>query len=316
MNILLLPLKITWNPTSGLDLGFITIHFYSLMFVVAFSIGFYLMKRMFIKEQIPLAKLDSLFIYAVVSILVGARLGHVLFYQTELLWEDPLSVFLPFRFVPDFEFTGFRGLASHGAAIAVIIGMWIYNKKVLHKSVLWILDRVVITTASGAIFVRIGNFLNSEMVGKITDGALGIQFIQDEISERRAVSLTNIKAPAKAYQALTNDPQFAEIISAIPYRYPGQLMESFGYVFVFIILFVLYWKTNASKKPGLLFGLFLLLLMTVRLIVENFKREQVEGREDWIFNLNTGQVLSIPFILIGLYFVFTALTKKTTDATS
>ncbi|WP_299150706.1 prolipoprotein diacylglyceryl transferase [uncultured Dokdonia sp.] len=309
-------LKFTWNPVSGLDLGFITIHFYSLMFVVAFSLGFYLMKKMFIREEVAIEKLDSLFIYAVVSILLGARLGHVFFYQTELLWEDPLSVILPFRFVPEFEFTGFRGLASHGAAIATIFGLYLYNKKILHKSVLWILDRVVITCASGAIFVRIGNFLNSEMVGKITDGPLGIQFVQDEISERRAVSLTNIQNPKKAYQALTEDPQFAEIISSIPYRYPGQLMEAFGYVFVFIILYLLYWKTEARKKPGFLFGLFLLLLMTVRLVVENFKREQVEGREDWIFNLNTGQVLSIPFILIGLYFVITAFTKKPINETN
>lgn len=309
-------LKFTWNPVSGLDLGFITIHFYSLMFVVAFSLGFYLMKKMFIREEVAIEKLDSLFIYAVVSILLGARLGHVFFYQTELLWEDPLSVILPFRFVPEFEFTGFRGLASHGAAIATIFGLYLYNKKILHKSVLWILDRVVVTCASGAIFVRIGNFLNSEMVGKITDGPLGIQFVQDEISERRAVSLTNIQNPKKAYQALTEDPQFAEIISSIPYRYPGQLMEAFGYVFVFIILYLLYWKTEARKKPGFLFGLFLLLLMTVRLVVENFKREQVEGREDWIFNLNTGQVLSIPFILIGLYFVITAFTKKPINETN
>lgn len=309
-------LKFTWNPVSGLDLGFITIHFYSLMFVVAFSLGFYLMKKMFIREEVAIEKLDNLFIYAVVSILLGARLGHVFFYQTELLWEDPLSVILPFRFVPEFEFTGFRGLASHGAAIATIFGLYLYNIKILHKSVLWILDRVVITCASGAIFVRIGNFLNSEMVGKITDGPLGIQFVQDEISERRAVSLTNIQNPKKAYQALTEDPQFAEIISSIPYRYPGQLMEAFGYVFVFIILYLLYWKTEARKKPGFLFGLFLLLLMTVRLVVENFKREQVEGREDWIFNLNTGQVLSIPFILIGLYFVITAFTKKPINETN
>ncbi|WP_405211804.1 prolipoprotein diacylglyceryl transferase [Dokdonia sp. Asnod2-E02] len=309
-------LKFTWNPVSGLDLGFITIHFYSLMFVVAFSLGFYLMKKMFQREEVAIEKLDSLFIYAVVSILLGARLGHVFFYQTELLWEDPLSVILPFRFVPEFEFTGFRGLASHGAAIATIFGLYLYNKKILHKSVLWILDRVVITCASGAIFVRIGNFLNSEMVGKITDSPLGIQFVQDEISERRAVSLTNIQNPKKAYQALTEDPQFAEIISSIPYRYPGQLMEAFGYVFVFIILYLLYWKTEARKKPGFLFGLFLLLLMTVRLVVENFKREQVEGREDWIFNLNTGQVLSIPFILIGLYFVITAFTKKPINETN
>lgn len=308
----MLPLKFTWNPVSGLDLGFITIHFYSLMFVVAFGLGYYLMKKMFARDGVPQEKLDSLFMYAVISILLGARLGHVLFYQTELLWQDPLSVFLPFSFVPEFEFTGFRGLASHGAAIVTIGGMYLYNKKILKKSVLWILDRVVVTCASGAVFVRIGNFLNSEMVGKIIpnpdSNPLAIQFIQDEITERQAVSLTKIKNPKKAYQALTEDSQFAEIIADIPYRYPGQLMESVGYVLVFAILMYLYWKTDARKKPGLLFGLFLLLLMGVRIIVENFKEVQVDDRSDWI--LNTGQLLSIPFIVAGLYFVFTSFKRK------
>ncbi len=310
MHSVLLPLKFTWNPVSGIDLGFITIHFYSLMFVVAFSLGFLIMKHIYKREGVPQEKLDSLFIYAVVSILLGARLGHVLFYQIELLWQDPLAVFLPIRTVPDFEFTGFRGLASHGAAIAVPIALYLYNKKVLQKTWLWILDRVVITCASGAVFVRIGNFLNSEMVGHKTDNPIGIQFVQDEISERQAVNLTGLKDPSKAYQAITSDPQFADILSAIPYRYPGQLMEAFGYVFVFLILFTLYWKTDARKKPGFLFGLFLLLLMTVRFIVENFKEAQVATRGTW--DLNTGQLLSIPFILVGLYFVFTA--KKKEDA--
>ena len=306
----MLPLKFTWNPVSGLDLGFITIHFYSLMFVVAFTIGYYLMKKMFERDGITLEKLDSLFMYAVVSILLGARLGHVIFYQPELFKEDFLSIFLPFRFVPEFEFTGFRGLASHGAAIATIIGMYIYNKKILNKSVLWLLDRVVITCASGAIFVRIGNFLNSEMIGKVTDSALGIKFVQDEISGRQASALTKIQNPKEAYQALTSDSQFADIISSIPYRYPGQLMEAAGYAIVFGILLFLYWKTNAAKKTGLLFGLFLLLLMGVRIIVENFKEVQVNDRSDWI--LNTGQLLSIPFIIAGLYFVLNALNKNNT----
>lgn len=306
----MIPLKFTWNPLSGIDLGFITIHFYSLMFVVAFSLGYYLTKKVYKNEDIPIEKLDSLFIYAVVSILVGARLGHVLFYQTELLWEDPLSVFLPFKFVPEFEFTGFRGLASHGAVIVGMYGMYRYSKKVLKKSVLWTLDRVAIPVSLGAMFVRIGNFFNSEMVGKITDSPLGIQFVQDEISERRAVNITKISNPKKALQALTDDPQFADHIADIPYRYPGQLMEAAGYAIVFLIILYMYWKTKASQKLGLLFGTFLLLLMGVRLIVENFKREQVEGREDWVFSLNTGQLLSIPFILIGIYLVYTALNRK------
>ncbi|WP_299678587.1 prolipoprotein diacylglyceryl transferase [uncultured Dokdonia sp.] len=310
----MIALKFTWNPLTGIDLGFLTIHFYSLMFVVAFSLGYYLTKKVYNNEGIAQEKLDSLFIYAVVSILIGARLGHVLFYQDELLSEDPLSVFLPFRFNPEFEFTGFRGLASHGAFIVGMYGMYRYNKKVLKKSMLWVLDRVSIPVALGAVFVRLGNFFNSEMVGKITDSSLGIKFIQDEFTERRATAFTKIDNGKKALRALTEDPQYADVIAEIPYRYPGQLMEAAGYVIVFFIILYMYWKTKASEKLGLLFGTFVLLLMGVRLIVENFKREQVEGREDWILGLNTGQILSIPFILIGIYLVFTALNRKDKEA--
>lgn len=294
---------------SGIDLGFLTIHFYSLMFVVAFALGYYIMKPIFKREGVEQEKLDSLFIYAVVSILLGARLGHVIFYEPSLFRTDFFSVFLPFRFVPEFEFTGFRGLASHGAAIVTIIGMYIYNKKILQKSWLWILDRVVITAASGAVFVRLGNFLNSEMVGHETNSAIGIRFIQNtkDLRESTIIQATGIRDMPEAYQAL-KDPKYMELISQVPYRYPGQLMEAFGYVFVFLILFTLYWKTEVRKKPGFLFGAFLLLLMTVRIIVEQFKVAQVNARSDW--DLNTGQLLSIPFIFIGLYFVITSLRKK------
>lgn len=306
----MLPLKITWNPLTGLDLGFLTIHFYSLMFVVAFSLGYYLMKKVYTNEKIPIEKLDSLFIYAVVSILLGARLGHVLFYQPELFSDDPLSILLPFTFKPEFQFTGFRGLASHGAVIVGMYGMYRYNKKILKKSMLWVLDRVAIPVSLGAMFVRGGNFFNSEMVGKITDSSIGVQFVQDKFSERDAMSITKIKNPRKAFQALTEDSQYASFIAEVPYRYPGQLMEAVGYAIVFLIILFLYWKTKASEKLGLLFGVFLLLLMGVRLIVENFKEVQVDERADWA--LNTGQLLSIPFILIGVYLVYTALTRKTT----
>ena len=154
-------LSFTWNPSEGIDLGFFLIRYYSLMFVVAFSLGWFITKRIFVNENLSLEKLDSLFIYMVIAILLGARLGHVLFYQSDLILKDPISVLLPFRTVPEFEYTGFQGLASHGAAIGVIIAMFIYSKKVLQKPVLWILDRVVVAVACGAIFVRIGNFINS-----------------------------------------------------------------------------------------------------------------------------------------------------------
>ena len=273
-------LQIVWEPASeGLKLfGDFKIHYYSMMWMAAFILGWYLMKKIYIQEQQSEEKLDSLFIYSVLGILIGARLGHVIFYQPELFKQDFFSVFLPCRFNPEFEFTGFRGLASHGAAIGMIISMYLYNKKVLHKSVLWILDRVVIPVALGAIFVRVGNFFNSEMIGKPADESLPWAII---------------------FKNYDNIP-----------RHPGQLYEAFGYIFVFLTLWFLYWKGEKSKQTGFLFGLFLVLLMTVRLFVERFKIEQVVGRDDWILGLNTGQVLSIPFILIGLYFMFLYKTKK------
>tara|TARA_Y100000815_G_scaffold56779_1_gene46045 strand:+ start:1292 stop:2236 length:945 start_codon:yes stop_codon:yes gene_type:complete len=306
----MLALKMTWNPSTGLDLGFFTLHYYSLMFVVAFMLGWYLMKKVYERENVSIEKLDPLFIYSVLAILIGARLGHVFFYQTELLWQDPLSVVLPFRFVPEIEYTGFQGLASHGAAIGMIIAMYLYNKKILKKSILWLLDRVILPVSLGAIFVRIGNFFNSEMVGKVTDSNLGIKFVQDEYSEYQAQRITSIPNGRKALQALTDDPQFSQYIAEIPYRFPGQLMESFGYVFVFLILMLVYWKTDLRKKEGFIFGLFLTLLWTVRFIVEFFKRAQVEGREDWVLGLNTGQILSVPFIIIGIFLMIRGMQQK------
>ncbi|GAA0873460.1 prolipoprotein diacylglyceryl transferase [Gangjinia marincola] len=303
--------KFTWNPMEGIDLGFYTIHFYSLMFVVAFTLGWFLMKQFYKRENVDLDKLDPLFMYTVIATMLGARLGHVLFYQTELLWEDPFAVLLPIRTVPEFEFTGFQGLASHGAAIAIPIAMIYYSKNVLKKPPLWILDRIVITVALAGVFIRLGNFFNSEMVGKVTDSPIGVQFVQDAIYKGEAMRLTGEKTAIKAYQALTDNPEFSDRIAEIPYRYPGQLMEATGYIFVFLILMWIYYKTEKRKHLGFLFGAFLSILFTVRFIVEYFKREQVEGREDWILGLNTGQLLSIPAILAGLYFMFRP--KKTIE---
>ena len=142
-------LQTVWDPSSdGIALfGDFKIHYYSLMWMAAFVTGWYLMKKIYKNEGQSDEKLDGLFMYSVLGIMIGARLGHVVFYQSELFREDFLSVFLPFRFSGGFEFTGFRGLASHGAAIGMIISMYIYNNKILKKSVLWILDRVVIDSA-------------------------------------------------------------------------------------------------------------------------------------------------------------------------
>ncbi|WP_308990490.1 prolipoprotein diacylglyceryl transferase [Mariniflexile litorale] len=304
-------LKFDWNPITGIDIiGNFKLHFYSLMWVVAFVLGWYIMKRIFTKEKISLEYLDPLFIYTVLATMIGARLGHVLFYQSELISEDFFSIFLPFKFKGGFEFTGFQGLASHGAAIGIIIGMYLYRKKYNYKSLLWILDRVVISVALGAIFIRIGNFINSEIIGKITDSSFGVRFIQDEYYKNQIVQLTGINDIPKAYNAVTNNPQFAELLNAVPYRHPAQLYESFCYIFVFLILWYFYSKTTKRDQTGFLFGLFLILLWTVRFFVEFVKEPQGEEYINW-FGLNTGQWLSIPFIIIGLYFMFIYKPKTT-----
>ena len=306
-------LKFVWNPIQGIDLGFFMIRFYSLMFVVAFSLGYYLMKKIYIREKVSLDKLDSVFMYAVIGTLVGARLGHVLFYDWDYYRNNLLEIFLPVRFSPEFEFIGFQGLASHGAAIAFIIAMYYYAKKVLHKHPLWILDRVTIPAAFGGIFVRLGNFFNSEIIGKPSgDFPLGVKFIRDGISKREVVKETGISNVNEAYAAIVDNPTFAAIIEAIPFRHPAQLYEAFGYIFVSFILFFFYWKTNKRNNRGFLFGVYLILIWVVRFLVEYVKQSQ-GGFEDALGNsLSTGQWLSIPFIIIGIFFVSNSLKNSNT----
>ncbi len=298
-------LNIVWNPSEGIDLGFFVIRYYSLMFVIAFGLGWYIMKRIFERENESLEKLDSLFIWTVLATLLGARLGHVFFYDWEYYRNHLSEILLPFRFDPKFEFTGFQGLASHGAAIAIIIAMYFFSKNIMKRPLLWVLDRVVIPVASGAIFVRIGNFFNSEIVGNETTSAYGIRFVKDHFTSRDAVIRTQISNPKQAFHAIVNDPKFAAVLQEVPAKHPAQLYESICYVFVFAILFFAYWKTNARERLGFLFGLFLVLLWSVRFVVEYVKESQ-GGIEEYLGLFSTGQWLSIPFIFVGLYFIFNA----------
>ncbi|MBW1298630.1 prolipoprotein diacylglyceryl transferase [Aquimarina litoralis] len=305
--------KIVWNPIEGLDLGFFIIRFYSLMFVVAFSLGWYLMKKIYIREKISMEKLDSVFIYAVIGTLLGARLGHVFFYDWGYYKNNLLEIILPFKFNPSFEFIGFRGLASHGAAIAFIIAMYYYSKNVLKKHPLWVMDRVTIPAAFGGIFVRLGNFFNSEIIGDPSvDSPFGVKFIRDGLSKAEVVRETGIKNINEAYSAVVNNPKFSHLLEAIPYRHPAQLYEAFGYIFVSFILWFIYWKTDKRNNRGFLFGMYMMLIFVVRFIVESVKKSQ-GGFEDMLGDsLSTGQWLSIPFVLVGLYFIITAKKIKET----
>ncbi|OYU80143.1 MAG: prolipoprotein diacylglyceryl transferase [Flavobacterium sp. BFFFF1] len=299
-------LSIIWNQSEGIDLGFFTVRYYSLMFVIAFGLGWYIMKKIFERENESIEKLDSIFIWTALATLVGARLGQVFFYDWPYFKEHPEEIFLPFKFNP-FRFTGFSGLASHGAAIVIIICMYFFSKKVMKRPFLWVLDRVVIPVASGAIFVRIGNFFNSEIYGHKTSGDqfYAVKFVREsEFWKGRDVQvITNSANDHEGFNKITADPAFSKLLNEIPYRHPSQLYEAFGYIFVFLILFYAYWRTDARQRPGLLFGLFLIMLFTVRFIVEYVKESQ-GGFEGDNPILSTGQWLSIPFILVGLFFVF------------
>lgn len=308
-------LSITWNPSEGIELGPVMLRYYSLMFVVAFGLGWYIMKHIFQREGESLDKLDKLFVYTLVATLLGARLGHVFFYDWDYFKLHPEEILLPFRFSPEFEFTGFAGLASHGAAIAIILTMIYYSKKIIHRPLLWVLDRVVIPVTSGGIFVRLGNFFNSEILGRETSADLptAVRFIrgEDELGKRAVMAQTGIKDYDQAYKAVETNPQFSSILDTIPFRHPAQLYEAVGYVIVFAIIFYMYWKTNARKSHGLIFGVFLVLLWTVRFVVE-FVKESQGGFEGDNPILLTGQWLSIPFIIAGFILIFTANKRKET----
>jgi len=250
-------LAIVWDPPLGIDLGFFMIRYYSLMFVIAFALGYQIMKQIFKVEKVEIEKLDKLLMFVV------------------YFSKHPEEILLPFKFKPTFKFTGFAGLASHGAAISIVISLWYCAKYVFKKPLLYLLDRVALTIACGGVFVRLGNLLNSEIIGYPTNSKFG--FIFKALGENFA-------------------------------RHPTQLYESLGYLIVFAILYYLFWKTNTKEKLGFIFGVFFTLLWSVRFFVEFFKEAQVDDRASWA--LNTGQWLSIPLILIGVFFIVKANSQK------
>ncbi|MDC6387086.1 prolipoprotein diacylglyceryl transferase [Maribacter sp. PR1] len=311
-------LGIIWNPNETLfNLGPIQIKYYNLLWIIAFAVGWYLMKKIFLNEKKSVEQLDSLFIHTVLGTMLGARLGHVFFYDWAYYKNHLLEILLPIResetgnllfgLIDGYEFTGFTGLASHGATIGIIISTYLYTKKNPDFSMLWIFDRMTIPVAIGAFAVRLGNFFNSEINGKTVDESFvfATKFIRDsdDLHPSKALGITKERSLNAAYDAIENNPQFSQYLAEIPYRHPAQLYEGVCYIFVFILLHYLYWKTDKKNKPGYLFGLFLVLLWTVRFFVEFVKKSQ-GGFEESLGILSTGQWLSIPFIIFGLYFMF------------
>jgi prolipoprotein diacylglyceryl transferase len=279
-----------WDPATGINIGKFKLHFYSLMFVFAFGFGYIIMSKIFKIDLVDQKYLEPFFTWTLVGTILGARLGHVIFYQPELFKEDFWSVFLPIRTKPSLEFTGFSGLASHGATIALIFTTLYYAFKIIKKNPFWVYDRIGIVVALGGSFVRLGNFFNSEIVGKPVD--------------------------ENSFFAMLFPQMSPEYGATVP-RYPTQLFEAFGYVCLFFILWYFYKYTDKKKQQGWLFGLFFIILWAVRFFVEFLKEAQ--GDEFiHIGNLNTGQVLSIPFMLAGFVIMWYSQfnkEKKTTEIT-
>jgi prolipoprotein diacylglyceryl transferase len=265
-------LSIVWDPSLGIDLGFFTVRYYSMMYIFGFIAGYYIMKKIFENENLSTDFMDPLVTYAVAGVLLGARLGHVFFYDWKYYKNHLEEILLPIRNTGNgYEFTGFQGLASHGATIGLFLAtLYFWNKFLRGKqSFLWILDRITLSVPIGAGLIRLGNLFNSEIVGKPTGTDSGFIFVK--LGE--------------------NFP-----------RYPAQLYEAIAYFLMLFLMLFLYWKTNLKKYEGMLFGIFFIVLWSIRFFIEFYK--QVQNKTDQIrldeTGLNTGQWLSIPFVLGGI----------------
>ncbi|MEY4287115.1 MAG: hypothetical protein RL511_1201 [Bacteroidota bacterium] len=281
-------LSIHWAVDSQLIDGWRTPNLYGLLFVTGIIMGYFVIRKMFKAEQVEDKVLDTLVTYMVLATILGARLGHVLFYgpywdkieNGQIIERGYFSH--PAEIIKIWE----GGLASHGAAIAILIALFIFTKKVSKRSYIWILDRIAAPIAIAATFIRLGNLVNHEMVGYVTDvpWAFEFQYFYNE--------------------AIGNyDPT--------P-RHPAQLYEAICYFISFGVLLYLYWKLKKWQQPGFVFGSFLILIFGARIICEFFKLGQTA--RDYTLPLNTGQLLSIPLVIAGIYLVMKATKNKPHEA--
>jgi phosphatidylglycerol:prolipoprotein diacylglycerol transferase len=393
-----------WSPEI-FTWGWLSLRWYGLLFALGFLLSQQILYYMFKKEGKPQGDVDTLTIYMVIATILGARLGHILFYQPEIIWEDPLGILLPFQFTPTFEFTGLRGLASHGAAFGILFALWLYSNYLiffsskkgddlqlepndgnLHvknkikkgfnfikrvkpgQSYIQTLDRIVILVTLTGALIRLGNFFNSEIIGKPTDGAMGVVFtsevsrmftrdkaspvdfvevkknpdVPDGPDGQKAVNVylffkeATTKARADAFMVqegkyyLSIDKDFFDEPNTKPLEYsvieekpgvvvgrihttaiarhPAQLYESISCFIFFFILLAMWARGNVESRPGLIFGVFMVVLWTLRFLYEFIKKEQVDFETTMAINM--GQILSIPLVIVGIIILVLASKGK------
>lgn len=266
------PLAINWNVDPVIfHLGPIEIRYYSILFVSGFIIGYYIFRDFFRREKIGEDLLDPLLYTLLIGTIIGARLGHCLFYQPDYYlgsWEGFKEIFMPWR----------GGLASHGGAIALVLAMIWFGRKYGPKydfDFWWIMDRLVITVCFAGALIRLGNLFNSEIYGDVTSLPWGVVYLQNG--------------------------------ETLP-KHPTQLYEAFSYIILGAVLAFLYYKKPQKLFRGEIFGIFLIALFGIRFLIEFVKEPQVMFEENMLFNM--GQLLSIPFILAGIVILVLSLKRR------
>ncbi|PMC25447.1 prolipoprotein diacylglyceryl transferase [Hoylesella buccalis] len=262
-------LYILWNPDLEIfRIGNFAIRWYSTCWLIGLALAYFIVKWLYKDQKVKDAYFDPLFIYCFLGILIGARLGHCLFYQPEYFlssWTHVVEMFLPIHQMADgsWKFTGYEGLASHGGTIGLMVALYLYYRKTGMN--LWhVLDDIAIATPITACFIRLGNLMNSEIIGTPTNVPWAFIF---------------------------------ERVDMMP-RHPGQLYEAIAYFFFFFVMLHFYKRTSKEVGTGFYFGLCLTLIFTFRFFIEYTKDIQVDFESGMIFNM--GQLLSIPFIILGI----------------
>jgi prolipoprotein diacylglyceryl transferase len=270
-------LSVTWDvdPTLFTILGR-EIRWYGLFWVIGLIVAVYIVQKIFKQEDLPEKWFDSLFVYMMVGIIAGARLGHCLFYEPGYYLAHPVEILKVWE----------GGLASHGGVIGIIIAVWLYSRKVTKQSMLWTFDRVMVPTGFTAAMIRLGNLMNHEIYGGPTDKPWGFRFVDNIYQWMRGA-----------------EPVFTEP------SHPTQIYEAVAYLVVFVLTMYLYWNTDAKHRKGLITGIGILIIFLFRFFVEFIKNVQVDSeialREST--GLILGQWLSIPFIIWGIWLIVAAL---------